>query len=183
MKDRLVYHKEIPLPQGSPTITLARRTGKSLCIADKLHYSILDLQASSLFQVIPLCRALEPTPFVVKPSITVISQNESLILSWTGASTLGMFITGDGDPVRGTLHIETQEIVQVIGAPASSSSSKPTSPTKQSTHQCSSSTSSKNTDIDPSRRLRLISSIGGYLVPSTQRSEKMRTVPVKLLRM
>jgi hypothetical protein len=26
-----------------------------------------------------------------------------LILSWTGASTLGLFITGDGDPVRGTL--------------------------------------------------------------------------------
>ncbi|KAF8966668.1 hypothetical protein BDZ97DRAFT_1657548 [Flammula alnicola] len=210
MKDRLVYQKEIPLPQGSPTITLARRTGKSLCVADKQYYSILDLEASSLFQVIPLSQAFEPTPFVVKPSITVISQNEFLILSWTGASTLGLFITGDGDPVRGTLQwpshpeaisldypyitsllpndtieihsVETQEIVQVIGAPATSSSSKPTSPTKQSTHQRSSSTSSKSADIDLSRRLNLISSIGGYLVPSTQRSEKMRTVPVKLLR-
>ena len=119
MKDRLIYQKvwlktkhspcqlilfqEIPLPQGSPTITLARRTGKSLCIADKEYYSILDLEASSLFQVIPVSQSSEPTPFVVKPSITVISQNEFLLLSWTGASTLGLFITGDGDPVRGTL--------------------------------------------------------------------------------
>ncbi|KAF8966687.1 hypothetical protein BDZ97DRAFT_1917487 [Flammula alnicola] len=87
MKDRLVYQKEIPLPQGSPTITLA----------------ILDLEASSLFQVIPLSQAFDSMPFMVKPSITVISQNEFLILSWTGASTLGLFITGDGDPVRGTL--------------------------------------------------------------------------------
>jgi len=119
MKDRLIYQKvwlktkhspcqltlfqEIPLPQGSPTITLARRTGKSLCIADKEYYSILDLEASSLFQVIPVSQSSEPTPFIVKPSITVISQNEFLLLSWTGASTLGLFITGDGDPVRGTL--------------------------------------------------------------------------------
>jgi hypothetical protein len=33
----------------------------------------------------------------------VISENEFLILSWTGTSTLGLFITADGDPVRGTL--------------------------------------------------------------------------------
>ncbi|KAF8961751.1 hypothetical protein BDZ97DRAFT_1921074 [Flammula alnicola] len=197
MKDRLVYHKEIPLPQGSPTITLARRTGKALCIADKLYHSILDLEASSLFQVIPLSQAFEPAPFVVKPSITVISQIMFLILSWTGASTLGLYnkrrrscldypyITSllPNDTIE--IHsVETQEIIQVISAATPSfSSSKPTSLTKQSTHQRSSSTSSKNADIDPSQRLNLISSIGGYLVPSTRRSEKMRTVPVKLLRM
>lgn len=64
---------------------------------------MLDVEALSVFQVLPVSQAFEPTPFVVKPSITVISQNEFLILSWTGASTLGVFVTGDGDPVRGTL--------------------------------------------------------------------------------
>jgi hypothetical protein len=103
LKDRLLYHKEIPLPQGSPPVSLARRTGKSLCIADTQYYSIVDTEASSLFPILPVSQAPEPAPFEVKPSITVISQNEFLILSWTGASTLGLFITGEGDPVRGTL--------------------------------------------------------------------------------
>jgi hypothetical protein len=84
-------------------VTLARRTGRSLCIADKEHYNIVDLEMASLFPILPLSQAFEPTMFVVKPSITVISANEFLILSWTGTSTLGLFITSDGDPVRGTL--------------------------------------------------------------------------------
>ena len=119
LKDRLIYQKvclkfffprpslqfdcaaqEIPLPQGA---SLARRAGRSLCIADKEHYNMVDLDDASLFQLMPISQAFDPTPFVVKPSITVISPNEFLILSWTGASTLGLFITGDGDPVRGTL--------------------------------------------------------------------------------
>ncbi|KAF9475156.1 hypothetical protein BDN70DRAFT_272425 [Pholiota conissans] len=213
MKDRLLYQKEIPLPQGSLPITLARRTGKSLCIADKEYYSILDLEASSLFQVIPVSQSMDPTPFLIKPSITVISQNEFLLISWTGTSALGLFITGDGDPVRGTLEwpiypeaicldypyilsllpnnaievhsVETQQIMQVISTPPVTSppSSKPSSPSpRQATHQRSSSTASKSSAVDSSRRINLVSSIGGYLVPSTQRSEKMSMVPVKLLR-
>ncbi|KDR80363.1 hypothetical protein GALMADRAFT_62776 [Galerina marginata CBS 339.88] len=206
LKDRLVYTKEIPLQPGT---IVARRTGKTMCLADKAYYSILDLEAASIFQVLPVSQAIDETPFVVKPSITVISQNEYLILSWTGASTLGLFITSEGDPVRGTLEwpshpeaicldyphitsllpnntieihsIETQAIVQVIGAPAPSSSPRP-SPPNSASHRRSSSTNSKSGDIDPLRRLNLVSSIGGYLVPSTQRSDKLRTVPVKLLR-
>lgn len=92
--------QEIPLPQGA---SLARRTGRSLCICDSQTYNMVDLETASLIPLLPLSQAMDPTPFVVKPSITVISDNEFLILSWTGASTLGLFISGDGDPVRGTL--------------------------------------------------------------------------------
>ena len=92
--------QEIPLPQGA---TLARRTGRSLCIADQTNYSLVDLDIASLFPILPLSQAYEPASFVVKPSITVIGPNEFLILSWTGTSTLGVFISADGDPVRGTL--------------------------------------------------------------------------------
>lgn len=63
---------------------------------------MVDLAAASLFQLLPISQAPDPT-VVVKPLITVISEKEFLILSWTGATTLGVFITGDGDPVRGTL--------------------------------------------------------------------------------
>jgi vacuolar protein sorting-associated protein 3 len=92
--------QEIPLPQG---VTLARRTGPYLCIADRENYSVIDLGKASLFPILPVSQALDPTPFVVKPLITVIGEHEFLILSWTGSSTIGIFITGEGDPVRGTL--------------------------------------------------------------------------------
>ena len=91
--------QEIPLPYGA---TLARRIGRSLCIADKENYNMVDLEGASLFPIIPLSQAPD-SAIAVKPSITVVGDNEYLIISWTGASTIGLFITGDGDPVRGTV--------------------------------------------------------------------------------
>ncbi|KAI0760617.1 hypothetical protein C8Q74DRAFT_1208003 [Fomes fomentarius] len=182
LRERLFFQKEIPLPSGG---VLARRTGKHLCVADKENYNMIDLAAASLFPMLPISQAPDLT-VAVKPSITVISENEFLILSWTGASTIGVFITGDGDPVRGTLEwpshpeavsldypyvttllpngtieihsIETQSIVQVVSAPADSPS-----------------------PLADDRRA-LISCLNGFFVPSTQRSEKMRMVPRRLLR-
>ncbi|KAF8069012.1 hypothetical protein FPV67DRAFT_1761709 [Lyophyllum atratum] len=190
MRERLSFLKEIPLPQGA---SVACRIGRSLCIADKENYNMVDLEKASLFSIIPVSQAQDST-IPVKPSITVVGENEFLILSWTGASTIGLFITGDGDPVRGTLEwpshpeavcldypyvtallpngtieihsIETQATVQVITAP---NSSQPSSPTGQP-------------GAWPRSYLNLVSSHSGYLVPSTQRSEKMRTTKVKLLR-
>jgi len=205
LKDRLSYMKEIPLPQGA---TLARRIGRSLCIADQTNYNLVDLELASLFPILPLSQSDEPASFVVKPSITVIGLNEFLILSWTGTSTLGVFISGDGDPVRGTLQwpshprsicldypyvitllpnntieihsVETQEIVQVIGAPPLSPATSPSHVRKNSAHSRTSSTVTSN--LDSSERVKLIASIGGHLIPSTQRLDKLRTVPVRLLR-
>ena len=62
---------------------------------------MIDLENAFLSPILPLSQAPSPTP--IKPLITVVGENEFLILSWTGSSTLGVFITGDGDPVRGTL--------------------------------------------------------------------------------
>lgn len=64
---------------------------------------MVDLDQASLFQLLPLRQILDPTPWKVEPIVTVIGENEFLITSWTGSSALGVFITGDGDPVRGTL--------------------------------------------------------------------------------
>ena len=62
---------------------------------------MIDLDQGLLYPILPLSQAPDSPP--VKPSITVIGAHEFLILSWTGASTLGVFITGEGEPVRGTL--------------------------------------------------------------------------------
>ncbi|KAM6503566.1 hypothetical protein JOM56_000509 [Amanita muscaria] len=182
LRDRLHYHKEIPLPQGG---VLAKRIGHSLCIADAVHYNIVDLEQASLFPILPLSQAEDSPEPAIKPSITVIGDSEFLILSWTGMSTLGLFITGEGDAVRGTLewpshpesvcldypfvtsllpnntieihNVETQSIVQVISAPATD-------------------------DHGSSDRVALVASLGGYLVPSTQRLEKMKVTKVPLIR-
>ncbi|KAF9528703.1 hypothetical protein CPB83DRAFT_854136 [Crepidotus variabilis] len=216
LKERLVYLKDIPLPPNHGT-TLARRAGPYLCLAGKTDYNIVNLEAASLLPFLPISQA-ETTPSFVKPSITIVSPSEFLILSWMGASTLGVFMTGDGDPVRGTLEwpqhpeaisldypyitsllpngtieihsIETQALIQVIPAPpASGLTSKATSPVRSATHQRLSSVGSTRsvrsplpTSVEPSKRTNILSSAGGYLVPSTEKLDKMRRVPVKLVR-
>ncbi|THU80066.1 hypothetical protein K435DRAFT_823770 [Dendrothele bispora CBS 962.96] len=181
LREKLFYQKEIPFPPGG---TLARRIGPALCIADKENYNVVNLEKAESFPLLPLCQV--DADFKPDPFITVTGDDEFLICSWTGQNTLGVFINSNGDPVRGTLewptypkavcldypyittllpndtieihNIESQNLAQVIPAPA------PSSP-------------------DPStERARLVSSLSGYLVPSTQRSSKMRMVPVRLLR-
>lgn len=94
------------MPQGMNAV-LARRTGRYLCFADGENYNVVDLEEAQLFPILPISQAPPGDGVKVKPHITVISDNEFLILSWTGASTLGLFITGSGDPVRGTLQWDT----------------------------------------------------------------------------
>ncbi|KAJ7634720.1 hypothetical protein FB45DRAFT_790024 [Roridomyces roridus] len=183
LRERLFYQKEIPLPEGA---ILARRSDHYLCIADKTQYSIVDLANASMTALMPLSQAPGEgdASRMFPPGICVTGTDptEFLILSWTGGSTIGVFISGEGDPVRGTLEwpahpravvldypyiaallpnktveihsVESQAIVQVLSAP--------------------------NDEAEP--RLSLQAALHGYLVPSTQRSEKMRKVPVNLLR-
>jgi len=183
IRDRPIFQKEIPLPDGA---TVARRTGQYLCAADNAYYNVINLEAASMLSVLPVSQAEDSGP--VKPFITVISENEFLILSWTGASTLGVFITGDGDPVRGTLewprhpeavcldypyittlmqtgaveihNVETQIIAQVVPAPDPGS---------------------QDASVNMSR-MGLKACLGGYMVPTSQRTDKMRLKSVRLIR-
>jgi hypothetical protein len=91
--------QEIPLPSGA---TLARRSGRALCVADRENYNMIDLERSSFIAMSPLSQAPDPS-VIVKPLITVVDESEFLIGSWTGFGTIGIFVNGDGDPVRGTL--------------------------------------------------------------------------------
>lgn len=179
MREHVMPIREIPLPSGA---TLARRIGNLLCIADKQNYSMVNLDTATILPFVPVSQAEIMT--AIKPSITIISENEFLVTSWTGDGTIGLFVTGEGDPVRGTLEwpshpeavcfdypyvttllqnsnveihsIETQAIVQVISP----------SPREEIAF----------------RRLNLISSLNGYLVPAHQASDKMRTTSIRLCR-
>ncbi|KAF8649627.1 hypothetical protein AX16_005716 [Volvariella volvacea WC 439] len=184
---RLFMRKDFPCPQGA---LAARRTGQTLCLADAENYNIVDLASASLFPIIPLSQAADG--LAIQPSITVIGENEFLVLSWLGTNTLGVFINSNGEPIRGTLEwpsypdavcldypyiaallpnstieihsIETLSIVQVISAPFTFN------------------TPASDQDQELQKRLNLVAALGGYLVPSSQRSDKMRMTKVPLLR-
>ncbi|KAI6168302.1 hypothetical protein EDD17DRAFT_1466369 [Pisolithus thermaeus] len=169
--------QEVPFQPGAQ---LARRIGRYLCVADTENYNVVDLQNAQMFPLLPVNQAGGATP--VKPFISVVSEAEFLILSWTGESTIGIFITGDGDPVRGTLtfpshplsvcldypnvtallpdgsieihDVETQSIVQVIPPPEN--------------------------EQPPGERVGVVSSTGGYLVPSQEQSDKLQKTKVRL---
>ncbi|EGO03990.1 hypothetical protein SERLA73DRAFT_69789 [Serpula lacrymans var. lacrymans S7.3] len=188
LRERLFFQKEIPLPQGA---TLARRIGRYVCVADKEFYNIIDLEDASLFPLLPLSQAFENTQ-PVKPFITVIDSFEFLALSFTETGTLGVFVNSNGEPVRGTLQwpshpeaicldypyiatllvngtieihsVETQELVQVVPAPSSSPSLSP------------------SVEGSLAQRLSLVACLNGYMVPSPQRSNKMRLKRVSLVR-
>jgi len=64
---------------------------------------VIDLEKASGFPILPLVQAQPPSQVVIKPFIIAVSEQEFLILSWTGSGTLGVFINAEGDPVRGTL--------------------------------------------------------------------------------
>jgi vacuolar protein sorting-associated protein 3 len=85
-------------------MTVARRTAQYLCVVNQDCYSVINLETSSM---LPLMPPSQDSSVTTKPLIVVTGPSEFLILSWTGKNTLGLFISGEGDPVRGTLEWET----------------------------------------------------------------------------
>jgi len=180
LREKLSLRKDIPFPNGG---SLARRTGPYLCVPGDGVYNVINLDASSALPVMPVSQIADPNAAPVKPLILVISEMEFLIVSSMDGRGLGVFITGNGDPMRGTLewsaypesicfdfpyvaallpnktieihNIETQAIAQIVPAP---------------------------TSFEGGERLSLSTNLHGYMVPSTQRSDKLRTVSVPLLR-
>jgi vacuolar protein sorting-associated protein 3 len=90
-------------PQGA-SVRLARRIGPLVCFADHETYNILRLDAATVLPLLPVSQVPpDPRTPPILPHITVVGDSEFLIVSWTGAGALGVFVNGNGDPVRGTL--------------------------------------------------------------------------------
>lgn len=66
---------------------------------------MVDLAAAASFGLLPIEQAPseDPNRPPVKPVIIVVGEDEFLILSSMGQTTMGVFVNGNGDPVRGTL--------------------------------------------------------------------------------
>jgi hypothetical protein len=75
-----------------------------LCIADREQYILVNLGSVTATPLLPISQVSpEPGTRPHRPMILVVTEEEFLILSWTGAGTMGVFINLNGDPVRGTL--------------------------------------------------------------------------------
>ncbi|KAI0252536.1 hypothetical protein BJV78DRAFT_1201303 [Lactifluus subvellereus] len=190
LQEQLSYRKEVPLQGGA---FLVRRTGQCLCIADRERYSLVLLNTVTATPILPISQVPpEPGTRPHRPMIAVVAEEEFLILSWTGAGTMGVFINVNGDPVRGTLqwpshplsicfdypyvtallpdqtiqvhNIESQELTQVVPAPPL--------PSPEET--------SLSALLGAERRALAIS-VNGFFVPSQQQPEKLRLKKVNLL--
>ncbi|KAG9313500.1 hypothetical protein JVU11DRAFT_5826 [Chiua virens] len=179
-EERLIYSREIPFQPGA---RLARRAGQYLCVADDENYNLINLQNAQMFPVLPVSQAMDdPTP--VKPFIVFVGGNEFLLLSWTGGSTLGVFVTGEGDPVRGTLEWPSHPLSVCLDYPnivtlLSAGSIEIHSVETQSKIQVIAAPAWVESDTDSEQRVGLVASIGGYIVPFTEHSEKMRKTTLR----
>ena len=107
----------MPLPQGA---VLARRAGQHLCVADRENYSMVDLARAALVPLLPIDQSGAPAAGAgggarVRPAIAVVGPEEFLVASWTGQDAMGVFVNGDGVPVRGVLSWAAQPLA--LGAP------------------------------------------------------------------
>lgn len=105
--------QEIPLP-SAPTAHALFQT--YLCCAllspetSQIVNCVVDLSDASLTEVLPVSQVppLEGEggegQEAVNANIVVIpDEKEFLVTSYTGTSTMGVFLNGQGDPVRGTI--------------------------------------------------------------------------------
>jgi hypothetical protein len=103
--------KELPLPNGA--ITVARH-GHNLCLADAQQYKLVNVQLNSATSLIPTPQSISgpqpaspqsPGGFIPKPLIAVVGDSEFLVVSGNvnNQTTIGIFVNGVGDAIRGTL--------------------------------------------------------------------------------
>ena len=85
----------------------ARRMGPLLCIADRGNFNLVDLRDGTLLPVVPLSHT---GGIPAKPIIAAIGSNEFLIVSMLEGRGLAIFISGGGDPVRGTFEYSSYPV-------------------------------------------------------------------------
>ncbi|KAL7416423.1 hypothetical protein BDY24DRAFT_233923 [Mrakia frigida] len=174
---RLFSVKEIPLP--SPPL-LARYYSPTMCIADLETYSFVSIPDSTLSPVMPISQ-VQPN-FVPKPCIAVVQVDEFLATSCTSpeGAGMGVFLNGEGDPVRGTIQwdsfpksvvIQPPYIISLLRNQTIQIHSLLTLDVLQLIH------------LPPSLEARsLFRSPTGFVVPSPERDALLHKVLVPLLR-
>ncbi|KAG0350422.1 transforming growth factor, beta receptor associated protein 1 [Podila minutissima] len=96
--------KELSLPNGALVVA---RWKNYICVADANDFKLIDSRIGRMIPVLPVVQSASSgnSAQVIKPVCVAIAENEFLLASATssGQTAIGIFCSGSGDPVRGTL--------------------------------------------------------------------------------
>lgn len=102
--DAISDPKELDLPKGALVVT---RWKNFICLADARDFNLIDTRVGRMIPVLPVVQSSNSgsSTQVLKPVCIAITENEFLLASATtsGQTAIGIFCSGAGDPVRGTL--------------------------------------------------------------------------------
>ncbi|KAF9388781.1 transforming growth factor, beta receptor associated protein 1 [Podila verticillata] len=102
--DAISEPKELSLPNGALVVT---RWKNYICVADANDFKLIDNRVGRMIPVLPVVQSASSgnSAQVIKPVCVAIAENEFLLASATssGQTAIGIFCSGNGDPVRGTL--------------------------------------------------------------------------------
>ncbi|KAG0205351.1 hypothetical protein BGX33_007985 [Mortierella sp. NVP41] len=102
--DAISDPKELSLPNGALVVT---RWKNFICVADANDFKLIDSRVGRMIPVLPVVQSSNSgsNAQVLKPVCIAITENEFLLASATssGQTAIGIFCSGAGDPVRGTL--------------------------------------------------------------------------------
>ncbi|KAF9173570.1 transforming growth factor, beta receptor associated protein 1 [Mortierella sp. AD010] len=95
---------ELNLPNGALVVT---RWDNIVCVADGNDFNLIDTRVGRMIPVLPVVQSAPSgsNSTVLKPVCIPIAGDEFLLASATssGQTAIGIFCTGSGEPVRGTL--------------------------------------------------------------------------------
>ncbi|KAG0212916.1 transforming growth factor, beta receptor associated protein 1 [Mortierella sp. GBA30] len=102
--DAISEPRELTLPNGALVVT---RWKNFVCFADANDFNLIDCRVGRMIPVLPVVQSTSSgsSAQVLKPACIAIAENEFLLASATssGQTAIGIFCSGAGDPVRGTL--------------------------------------------------------------------------------
>ncbi|KAG9013429.1 hypothetical protein FRB90_006050 [Tulasnella sp. 427] len=176
LRDRLSQLKDIPFPNGAIRACLS---GPHLCVADPKSYWIVNIDAGEALELMEWSQDQSLPPRHVKPLIAISDPSEFMLAIWTGNGALGFFMTGNGDPTRGTLDYPQHPLSICIDYPYVAALLPNGTVEIHSIVTLSIvAVLSCPTTLQP---CLLSSSNGGYLVPSLQRNSAIKPAVIPLL--
>ncbi|KAG9037771.1 hypothetical protein FRB95_004057 [Tulasnella sp. JGI-2019a] len=176
LRDRLTSVKDIPLPAGA---TLARLSGPHLCIADRKSYWIINVDAAEALDLMDWSHVPLEENTTIRPILVVTERSEFMLVVWTGNGSLGFFMSGTGDPVRGTLEYPQHPISICVDYPYIAAL------LPNDTIEIHSLATLTIVAVLPCpfslHTSQLSRNVAGYLIPSARGNQALQSVPVPLL--
>ncbi|WVQ83199.1 hypothetical protein IAT38_005338 [Cryptococcus sp. DSM 104549] len=117
--NRLSSVKEIPLPSSTTHHAFFKNYVCASILSPESNmavYSVIDLSDASMTEVLPVSQLpAEEGEWQANPNVVVVpGEDEFLVSSYTGSVTIGVFLSGQGDPVRGSMEWSSHPLALAV---------------------------------------------------------------------